>query len=178
MTTIEAKVPDYLARLTTEVAEREKVSVDQIVALALSAQVESWRIRGDMETRARRAKREDFDTLLDKAPDVAPMPGDELPDGYERPQGGKGAVAYVADDQCPLSDVRAIEVTSGHSTLESRQSYGGERRFAATRAFSSPFPSVHGFQSASIPGQTSPFSRGLSPNSSPSAFLCKAIPGN
>ena len=48
MTTIEAKVPDYSARLTAEVAEREKVSVDQIVALALSAQVESWRIRDDM----------------------------------------------------------------------------------------------------------------------------------
>ena len=85
MTTIEAKVPDYLARLTAEVAEREKVSVDQIVALALSAQVESWRIRDDVETRARRANRADFEALLDKVPDVPPMAGDELPDGYERP---------------------------------------------------------------------------------------------
>jgi hypothetical protein len=84
MTTIEAKVPDYLARLTAEVAEREKVSVDQIVALALSAQVESWRIRDDLDTRARRANRADFDALLDKVPDAPPMPGDELPDGYER----------------------------------------------------------------------------------------------
>lgn len=84
MTTIEAKVPDYLAKLAAEVAEREKVSVDQIVALALSAQVEAWRIRDDMETRARRAKLADFDTLLDKVPDVPPMPGDELPEGYQR----------------------------------------------------------------------------------------------
>jgi hypothetical protein len=84
MTTIEAKVPDYLARLTSEVAEREKVSVDQIIALALSAQVEAWRIRDDMETRALRANPADFDALLDKAPDVPPMPGDELPEGYER----------------------------------------------------------------------------------------------
>ena len=86
MTTIEAKVPDYPARLTAEVAEREKVSVDQIVALALSAQVESWRIRDDLETRARRANRADFDILLDKVPDVPPMSGDELPDGSERPR--------------------------------------------------------------------------------------------
>ena len=84
MTTIEAKVPDYLAKLAAEVAEREKVSVDQIIALALSAQVEAWRIRDDMETRARRAKPEEFARLLDKVPDVPPMPGDELPDGYER----------------------------------------------------------------------------------------------
>jgi hypothetical protein len=78
MKTIEAKVPDYLARLTSEVAEREKVSVDQIVALALSAQVEAWRIRDDMETRALRANPVDFDALLDKVPDVPPIPGDEL----------------------------------------------------------------------------------------------------
>jgi hypothetical protein len=78
MTTIEAKVPDYLARLAAEVAEREKVSVDQIVALALSSQVEAWRIRDDMESRARRANPSDFDALLDKAPDVPPIPGDEL----------------------------------------------------------------------------------------------------
>jgi hypothetical protein len=78
MTTIEAKVPDYLARLTAEVAEREKVSVDQIVALALSSQVEAWRIRDSMETRARRANPADFESLLDKVPDVPPVPGDEL----------------------------------------------------------------------------------------------------
>jgi hypothetical protein len=85
MTTIEAKVPDFLARLTAEVAEREKVTVDQIVALALSAQVESWRIRDDLETRAHRANRADFGPLLAKVPDVPPMSGDELPEGYMRP---------------------------------------------------------------------------------------------
>ncbi|MEW6160787.1 MAG: hypothetical protein AB1813_25440 [Verrucomicrobiota bacterium] len=84
MTKIEAKVPDYLAKLAAEVAEREKVTMDQIVALALSAQVEAWRIRDGMETRARRAKAEDFAILLDKVPDVPPMPGDELPEGYEK----------------------------------------------------------------------------------------------
>jgi hypothetical protein len=84
MTTIEAKVPDYLARLAAEVAKRENVSVDQIIALALSAQVEAWRIRDDMQTRARRAKPGEFATLLDKVPDVPPMPGDELPEGYLR----------------------------------------------------------------------------------------------
>lgn len=65
-------------------AEREKVIVDQIVALALSAQVEAWRIRDDMETRARRANPADFDALLAKVPDVPPLPGDELPEGYQR----------------------------------------------------------------------------------------------
>ena len=84
MTTIEAKVPDYLAKLAAEVAEREKTSIDQIVALALSAQVEAWRIREDMATRAQRANPDDLRALLAKVANVPPIPGDELPEGYER----------------------------------------------------------------------------------------------
>jgi len=81
MTTIEAKVPDYLAKLAAEVAERENTSVDNIIALALSAQVEAWKIRDDMETRVRRANPDDLDALLAKVPDAPPTAGDELPEG-------------------------------------------------------------------------------------------------
>lgn len=84
MTTIEAQVPDYLAKLAIEVAEREKTSLDNIIALALSAQVEAWKIRDDMETRARRANADDFDALLTNVPDAPPMPGDELPENYRQ----------------------------------------------------------------------------------------------
>ena len=82
--TIQAQVPDYLARLATEVAARERTTVDQIIALALSAQVEAWKVCDNMETRARRANPADWDVLLAKVPNVPPMPGDELPEGYER----------------------------------------------------------------------------------------------
>ena len=85
MTKIEANVPDYLAKQAFAVAEREKVSVDQIVALALSAQIAAWKGSDDMATRARRANLADFDRIMAKVPDVAPMPGDELPEGYQRP---------------------------------------------------------------------------------------------
>jgi hypothetical protein len=83
MTKIEANVPDYLAKQAFAVAEREKVSVDQIVALALSAQIAAWKGSDDIETRAKRANRADFDRIMAKVPDVPPMPGDELPEGYE-----------------------------------------------------------------------------------------------
>ena len=85
MTKIEAQVPDYLARQAQAVAERENVPVDQIVALALSAQLAAWRGSDDMQTRARRAKPENFDRIMAKVPKVPPMPGDELPPGYEHP---------------------------------------------------------------------------------------------
>lgn len=85
MTTIEAQVPDYLARLAREAAEKENVTVDQIVALALASQVSAWRVRDDMATRAARGNLADFDCILAKVPDVLPMPGDELPPGYVSP---------------------------------------------------------------------------------------------
>lgn len=85
MTTIEAQVPDYLARLAHEAAAKENVSVDQIVALALASQVSAWRVRDDMATRAARGKLVDIDRILAKVPDVPPEPGDELPPGYISP---------------------------------------------------------------------------------------------
>jgi len=83
MTKIEANVPDYLAKQTFAVAKRENVPIDQIVALALSAQVAAWKGSDDMETRAKRANLAEFDRIMAKVPDVPPMPGDQLPEDYK-----------------------------------------------------------------------------------------------
>lgn len=88
MTTIEAKVPDYLARLAHEAAEKEQTTFDQIVALALAAQVSAWRVRDDIATRAARGRAEDFDRIMAKVakmPKGSLVPGDELPPGYVSP---------------------------------------------------------------------------------------------
>ena len=66
MTKIEANVPDYLAKQAFAAAEREKVSVDQIVALALSAQLAAWKGSDDMASRAKRANLADFDRIMAK----------------------------------------------------------------------------------------------------------------
>ena len=78
MTTIQAKVPDYLATLATEAAEKEQTSLDQIIALALSAQLSAWKVRDDMEARAQRGRPEDLRSILADVPDVPPLPGDEM----------------------------------------------------------------------------------------------------
>ena len=78
MTTIKANVPDYLAKLATEAAEKEKISLDQVVALALASQVSAWKVRDDVATRAKRGARQEFDRILSRVPDVPPQPGDEL----------------------------------------------------------------------------------------------------
>ena len=56
MTTIHANVPDYLAKLAEEAAQKENVTVDQIVALALATQVFAWNVRDDIESRAKRGR--------------------------------------------------------------------------------------------------------------------------
>jgi hypothetical protein len=60
--------------------------VDQIVALALAAQIGAWRVRDDIAIRAACGNLADFDRILAKVPDVPPMPGDELPPGYVPPE--------------------------------------------------------------------------------------------
>jgi hypothetical protein len=83
MTKIEANVPDYLARQARAAAEREHVPMDHIVALALSAQLAAWKGSDDIQTRAKRANLAEFDRIMAKVPNMPPLPGDELPEGYE-----------------------------------------------------------------------------------------------
>jgi hypothetical protein len=54
MTKIEAQIPNYLAQQALALAEREKVPLDHIIALALSAQVAAWHGSDDIRVRARR----------------------------------------------------------------------------------------------------------------------------
>ena len=83
MTKIEANVPDYLAKQAFSVAERENVPVDQIISLALSAQLAAWKGSDDMATRAKRAKLADFDRIMARVPDAEPPDYDRLPEGYQ-----------------------------------------------------------------------------------------------
>jgi len=77
MTTIQAQVPDPLARQVAELAEQEKVTVDQLVSIALAYQVSAWRQRDTMAERAKRGTWEKFDRALAKVRDVPPLPGEE-----------------------------------------------------------------------------------------------------
>ncbi len=74
---IHAQVPDYLAALAAETAAKEKTTLDQIIALALCAQLEAWKVRDDMEVRASRGSPENLRQILDQVPDAPPLPGDE-----------------------------------------------------------------------------------------------------
>ena len=48
MTTIQANIPDFLAALAHEAADKEQTSLDNIVSIALAAHVGAWRVRTDI----------------------------------------------------------------------------------------------------------------------------------
>lgn len=77
MTTIQANIPDFLAKLAHEVAEKEQTSLDNIVSVALAAQVSAWQLRDDIATRAKRADFQAFDRIMARIPANPSMPGDE-----------------------------------------------------------------------------------------------------
>jgi hypothetical protein len=79
MKTIHAQVPDPLVKQVEELAAQEKVSVDQLVSIALAYQVSAWRTRDTVAVRAKRGNWEKFDRVMAKVRDVPPLPWDEKP---------------------------------------------------------------------------------------------------
>jgi hypothetical protein len=77
MTTIQANIPDFLATQAADAAAKEKTTVDNIIAIALSSQIDAWKVRDTVEQRASRGKLSDLEDILAAVPDVPPVPGDE-----------------------------------------------------------------------------------------------------
>ncbi len=83
MKTVEAQIPESVLKQAQELAERENVPLEQIISLAVAQSVGVWSNESYVALRAKRGSREKFLDTLKEVPDVPPMPGDELPEGYE-----------------------------------------------------------------------------------------------
>jgi hypothetical protein len=77
MKTLQARVPDILLKEVQELAAKQNASIDQIVSLALAAQVSAWRTRESIGSRANRVDWKNVDEILARVPDVPAQPGDE-----------------------------------------------------------------------------------------------------
>ena len=77
MSTLEVKIPDLLFKQVNEVAAKEKVSVDQIVSIALAAQISASQARESISSRAKRVDWRKVDDILDRVPANAPILGNE-----------------------------------------------------------------------------------------------------
>lgn len=75
--TLHVNIPDSLVRQANELAERQHVSVDQVVAAALSAQISSAAARPSIAERAERVNWPRVDEILKRIPAHPPVAGDE-----------------------------------------------------------------------------------------------------
>ena len=78
MKTLQAQIPEFLLQEVQELAATQHATVDQIVSVALAAQVSAWRTRESIASRAGCVNWEKVDEILARVPDVPPDPGDEL----------------------------------------------------------------------------------------------------
>ena len=72
MTTLSLRLPDSLHRQLKELAERDGVSINQFVALAVAEKVSVLSTEDYLEQRAKRGNRTKFRKVLAKVPDVEP----------------------------------------------------------------------------------------------------------
>ena len=78
MTTISTKIPDTLVRQAKTIAEREDITLDQFIALALASQISSWNVGKTFEERAQNGNWEKAREVLAKAPETEPEDYDKL----------------------------------------------------------------------------------------------------
>lgn len=78
MTTLHAQVPESLLQDAIQVAEREHVTLDELVAKALAARVVLSLTKATIHERSKKGSLLKFDQIMSKVPDSPPVPGDEL----------------------------------------------------------------------------------------------------
>jgi hypothetical protein len=78
MTSMNVKIPDSLAKQAREMAEKEEITLDQLVSSAVAEKVAAWKTVGYLESRAARGRREKFESALNKVPEVESDERDRL----------------------------------------------------------------------------------------------------
>lgn len=79
MSTISLRLPDSLHKQVRKLAERESVSINQLITLALVEKLSALMTEEYLDERAKRGSRKKFERALAKVPKIAPEEYDRLP---------------------------------------------------------------------------------------------------
>jgi predicted transcriptional regulator len=77
MATLSLRLPDSLHRHLKELAEKEKISINQLISTAVAEKMSALMTVDYLEALAREGSREAFDAVLAKVPDAEPDPWDQ-----------------------------------------------------------------------------------------------------
>lgn len=78
MSTLSLRLPDYLHENVRELAQREGVSINQFITLAVAEKMSALMTEDYLAERAKRGSREKYEAVLAKVPDVEPAEDDRL----------------------------------------------------------------------------------------------------
>lgn len=76
--TLNLRLPKSLFDRTKELADKENVSMDQLVTSAIAEKISAFMTKEYLEKRAKRGSRKKFDRALSKIMDVKPDEQDQL----------------------------------------------------------------------------------------------------
>lgn len=78
MTTLTTHIPDVIYQQYQQLAQRENMPLDHLIALALSAQISAWMTKDYLEERAKRGDWHTFERILARVPDIEAEEHDRL----------------------------------------------------------------------------------------------------
>jgi hypothetical protein len=78
MTNLNVQLPESLYKQIEALAARENISIEQLAAIALSAQVSAWMTKDYLEEKAKSGSWEKFQQVLNKVSNVEPEEYDKL----------------------------------------------------------------------------------------------------
>jgi len=84
MGALSLRLPESLHRKLGEVAEREGVSINQLISSAVAEKMSALMTEEYLGARAKRASRSKFEAVLAKIPDVEPEMSDRVSEGSRR----------------------------------------------------------------------------------------------
>lgn len=70
MSNLNVQIPESLYKQIETLAAKENISLEQLVAIALSAQVSAWMTKDYIEEKAKHGSWDKFQQVLAKVPDV------------------------------------------------------------------------------------------------------------
>lgn len=82
MSTLSLRLPDSLHAKVKELAEKDAVSINQFIAIAVAEKMAALLTLDYLAERGARGNRAVFEGALARVPSRPPVPGDELPPGW------------------------------------------------------------------------------------------------
>ena len=78
MSTLSLRLPESLHKKLKELAEKENISMNQFITLAVSEKMSALLTLDYLKERADKGDRKAFENIMDKVPDVEPEEYDKL----------------------------------------------------------------------------------------------------